>query len=86
MFLDFANFYRILIKDFSKIATPLTCFIGKDKFVWDEMAGEAFETLKKAFISALILVYADSLKQFFLEANTSNFTLSSVLSQYGENG
>jgi hypothetical protein len=32
-FLDFANFYRIFIKDYSKIAAPLTCLTRKDKFI-----------------------------------------------------
>jgi hypothetical protein len=32
-FLGFANFYRIFIKDYSKIAAPLTRLTGKDKFV-----------------------------------------------------
>jgi hypothetical protein len=44
-FLGFANFYRIFIKDYSKIIAPLTCFTGKDKFVWNEKAKEAFEAL-----------------------------------------
>jgi hypothetical protein len=51
----------------------------------NEKAEEAFEALKKAFTSALILVYADSSKPFFLEANVSDFALGSVLSQYGKN-
>ena len=42
--------------------------------------------VKKAFISAPILVYADSSKLFFLEANASNFALGLVLSQYGKDG
>jgi hypothetical protein len=85
-FLDFVNFYRILIKYYSKIAALLTCLIGKDKFIWNNKAEEAFETLKKAFISALILVHADSSKPLFLEANALDFALGSVLSQYYENG
>jgi hypothetical protein len=84
--LGFINFYRIFIKDYSKIAAPLTRLIGKDKFVWDEKVEEAFEALKKAFISAPILVHADSSKPFFLEVDASNFTLNSVLSQYGKDG
>jgi hypothetical protein len=84
--LGFANFYRIFIKDYSKIVAPLTRLTGKDKFVWDEKAEEAFETLKKAFTSTPILVHADSLKPFFLEADASDFALGSVLSQYGEDG
>jgi hypothetical protein len=43
-------------------------------------AKEAFETLKKAFISAPILIHADFSKPFFLEANASDFALGSVLS------
>jgi hypothetical protein len=35
--------------------------------------------VKRAFISALILVHADSSKYFFLEVDTSGFVLSSVL-------
>jgi hypothetical protein len=31
--LGFANFYKIFIKDYFKIAVPLTCLTGKDKFV-----------------------------------------------------
>jgi hypothetical protein len=85
-FLDFVNFYRIFIKDYFKIAAPLTRLTRKDKFVWNEKAKEAFETLKKAFTLATILVHVDSSKLFFLETDASNFALDSVLSQYGENG
>jgi hypothetical protein len=85
-FLDFANFYKIFIKDYSKISTPLTRLTEKDKFVWDEKAEESFETLKKAFTSVPILVHADSSKQFFLKVDVSDFVLGSILSQYGEDG
>jgi hypothetical protein len=84
--LGFANFYRISIKDYSKIAVPLTRLIGNDKFVWNEKAEDAFEALKKAFILASILIHADSSNPFFLEANVLDFALGSVLSQYGEDG
>jgi hypothetical protein len=85
-FLDFANFYRIFINNYLKIAAPLTHLIGKDKFVWDEQAKKAFEALKKAFTSTPILVHANSSKPFFLEADVSDFAFGSVLSQYGEYG
>jgi hypothetical protein len=83
-FLGFANFYRIFIKDYSKIAAPLTRLTVKNKFVWDEKAKEAFETFKKAFTSAPILIHADSSKPFFLEADASDFALGVVLSRYDE--
>jgi hypothetical protein len=84
--LGFANFYRIFIKDYSKIATPLTRLTGKDKFVWDKKVEEAFETLKKAFTSIPILIHADSSKSFFLEADASDIAFGSILSQYGKDG
>jgi hypothetical protein len=74
-FLDFANFNRIFIKDYSKIAAPLTRLIGKDKCLWNEKAEESLEALKKAFTSVLILIYPDSSKPFFLKVYVSNFSL-----------
>ena len=85
-FLDFTKFYVIFIKNYFKIATPLTRLTGKNKFVWDEKAKEAFETLKKAFTSTPILIHEDSSKPFFFEANASDFALSSVLFQYDKDG
>jgi hypothetical protein len=85
-FLGFANFYRIFIKDYSKIAVPLIHLTRKDKFVWDENAEKAFEMLKKAFTSVSILVYAHSSKPIFLDTDASDFALGSVFSQYSEDG
>jgi hypothetical protein len=54
-FLGHASFYRWFIKDFSYIARPLTNLLDKDvSFEFDE-ALKAFETLKKALTSALII-------------------------------
>ena len=85
-FLGFANFYRIFIKDYSKIAAPLTRLTGKEKFIWDDKTEEAFQILKQAFTSAPILIHADLSKPFYLEADASDFALGSVLSQYGDDG
>ena len=55
-FLGHAGFYRRFIKDFSKISCPLTNLLQKDiPFVFDDDCVEAFETLKKALITALIV-------------------------------
>ena len=55
-FLGHAGFYRRFIKDFSKIAKPLTNLLAKDSlFVFDEACLEAFCRLKEALISAPIL-------------------------------
>jgi hypothetical protein len=47
-FLGHAGFYRRFIKDFSKIARPLTNLLAKDvTFVFTKECLQAFETLKQ---------------------------------------
>lgn len=85
-FLGFANFYRIFIKNYSKIAAPLTRLTCKDKLEWSTEADQAFQDLKKTFTSAPILIHPDFQKPFFLETDASDFALGAVLSQHGEGG
>ena len=55
-FLGHDGFYRRFIKDFYKISRPLTNILQKDvSFVFYDDCVEAFETLKKALISAPIV-------------------------------
>ncbi|CAM8908030.1 unnamed protein product [Rhodiola kirilowii] len=55
-FLGHAGFYRRFIKDFSKIAKPLTNLLCNDtKFHFDEDCLVAFKKLKEALISAPII-------------------------------
>ena len=57
-FLSFANFYHWFIFNYLDIVIPLTCLIQKD-ILWkfDFSCCDAFNSLKKVFISALILTY-----------------------------
>ena len=55
-FLGHAGFYRRFIKDFSKIAKPLTNLLAKEiHFLFDKDCLDAFCRLKEALISAPIL-------------------------------
>ena len=55
-FLGHAGFYRRFIKDFSKIAKPLCKLLAKAVvFEFDDACFDAFETLKRALVSAPIL-------------------------------
>ena len=55
-FLGHAGFYRRFIKDFSKIAKPLCKVLAKDAvFEFDDACLDAFETLKRALVSAPVL-------------------------------
>ncbi|WVZ52114.1 hypothetical protein U9M48_003204 [Paspalum notatum var. saurae] len=55
-FLGLAGYYRRFIKDFSKIAKPMTALTRKNaKFAWSPKCEEAFGTLKKLLTSAPVL-------------------------------
>jgi len=57
-FLGFANFYGQFIFNYSDIVIPLTCLIQKDiSWKFNSFCCDAFNSLKKAFISAPILTY-----------------------------
>jgi len=57
-FLGFANFYHQFIFNYSDIVIPLICLTWKDiPWKFDSFCQDAFNFLKKAFTSALILTY-----------------------------
>nr|GEZ66003.1 reverse transcriptase domain-containing protein [Tanacetum cinerariifolium] len=59
-FLGHGGFYRQFIKDFSKIARPMTHLLEKDTpFFFSKECVEAFQTLKRKLIEALILIAPD---------------------------
>jgi len=55
-FLDLASYYRRLVKDFSKVALPLTNFLKKEtKFKWTKKCEMAFQELKQRLATTPIL-------------------------------
>jgi hypothetical protein len=76
-FFGFANFYRIFIRNYSKIVASLTRLTRKDKLEWNVEADQTFETLKKVFTTT----HPDFQKPFFLETDASGFALGVLLSQ-----
>ena len=59
-FIGMATYYRRFVKDFSKIAEPLTRLTRKDiAFEWKEEQQEAFEILKYNLINPPLLSYFD---------------------------
>lgn len=86
-FLGLANFCRKFIKNFSKIALPLTDLtLEAVPYKWNQQADDAFMALKHAFTTAPVLIRPDASKQFFLETDASNFAYGAVLLQEGEDG
>ena len=88
VFLGFANYYRRFIRDYSKIAQPLTSLLKKEaklkRFSLSPDQVEAFNSLKLSFTSAPILAHYDPSRPCVLEADSSDFAIAGVLSQYDD--
>ncbi|GKD23115.1 reverse transcriptase domain-containing protein, partial [Tanacetum coccineum] len=81
-FLGHAGFYRRFIKDFSKIARPMTHLLEKEtSFVFSKDCIDAFETLKKKLTESPILVVLDWNLHFELMCDASDFAIGAVLGQ-----
>lgn len=95
-FLGFAGYYRKFIKDFSKIARPLTNLIpslgrGKKKskrckdqktnWTWGPSQEEAFNKIKDILTSPPILTYPDYHLPFEVHTDASHDGLGAVLCQ-----
>ncbi|GJV62681.1 putative nucleotidyltransferase, ribonuclease H [Tanacetum coccineum] len=81
-FLGHAGFYRRFIKDFSKIARPLTKLLEKDTpFEFDDECRRAFESLKEKLTCAPVIVSPNWNLPFELMCDASDFAIGAVLGQ-----
>ena len=57
-FLGFCGFYRQFVRDFGKIARPLTDLTHPNQpFIWSESCQEAFDTLRHHLLDIQVLYY-----------------------------
>ena len=81
-FLGLVGYYRKFIKNFAKIAKPLTMLTCMDvKFEWKETHHCAFIKLKDTIIQAPILRYPDTTKPFIMYTDASSNACRAQLSQ-----
>ena len=81
-FLGTAGYYRRFIKDFSKIAAPLSDLTKENvKFEWTSKQEEAFRKLKQAIATAPVLALPDPNLPFVVHTDASGFALGAVLQQ-----
>ncbi|XP_027364478.1 uncharacterized protein LOC113871585, partial [Abrus precatorius] len=81
-FLGHAGFYRRFIKNFSKIAIPLSKLLQKEaEFNFDEKCKEAFNMLKEALTTTPIIQPPDWTTPFELICDASNFAVGAALTQ-----
>jgi hypothetical protein len=84
-FLGLGSYYRKFIKNFAKIAAPLTNLLKKSAvtYEWEEACVETFGTLKGILAKAPVLKLPDFDKEFEIHSDASDFAIGGVLVQEG---
>jgi len=86
-FLGFTNFYHRFIFRYSEITVPLTRLTRKGTpWHFTDECHSAFEALKKAFTTALVLTHWIPDTQITVETDASDYALAAVLSIMTSNG
>ena len=89
-FLGFLNFYRMYIRNFSMLATPLNALVAfctkGGKFHWDHEHESAFQALVDAVCMAPILRQPRFEDPFVIDCDASTYAICAVLLQEGEKG
>jgi hypothetical protein len=88
-FLGLANFYRRFVKDYSRIALPLTELtkeVSGTGFAWGAEQQAAFEALKAALCAPPVLLVPDQSKPFVLNTDACKFAIGATLQQDHGNG
>ncbi|POM60986.1 Pol protein [Phytophthora palmivora] len=81
-FLGMLNYYREMVAGKSALLKPLTRITSpKAAFVWTSIENEAFEGVKKALASAVLLSFPDFTKPFEIYADASGKQLGGLIQQ-----
>ncbi|MCH83560.1 hypothetical protein A2U01_0004386, partial [Trifolium medium] len=81
-FLGLTGYYRKFIKDYGKLAKPLTELTKKDNFMWGSEAAEAFQVMKKIMSSPPVLTLPNFELPFEVECDAAGRGLGAVLMQH----
>ena len=81
-FYGLASYYRKFVKDFAKIAEPLSRMTKKNTpFMWTDETQQSFEELKRALLDVDTLAYPTPETPCILDTDASHVAVGAVLSQ-----
>ena len=83
-FLGLTGYYRRFIKDFSRLAAPMTRLTRKEaKFEWNDLCERAFQELKRRVTSASVLIVPEQGQRYIMYCDASKEGMGCVLMQSG---
>lgn len=87
-FLGLANYYRRFVPKFAEVSAPLTELTKKTSSIdnWDGSCDKAFADLKHLLTSTPVLRLPDLSQPVYINTDASNFAISAVFQQRGEDG
>jgi hypothetical protein len=82
-FLGLTGYYRKFVKNYGKLAVPLTTLLKNNAFTWTLVVDQSFHALKEALCMTHVLALTNFTKNFVLECDASSKGIRAVLMQDG---